>query len=97
MICENCGRRFRARLFDPEMQLMAAGWRKLGDTWRCIDCTVRPPAPRGPRPVTTCLECNASFGVAFASDEQKAAKGWVLMGDRWVCPACVQAIREENG
>lgn len=97
MICSKCRRRFLARIFDAEMQLMAAGWRKVGEVWECVDCTVRPIPPRRPKPVTTCLECNDTFGVAFASDEQKIAKGWQPMGDRWVCPRCAAAIREENG
>jgi hypothetical protein len=97
MNCSKCKKRFALRIFDLEMQLLAAGWSKTGEAWRCAECTVRPVPKRGPKPVTTCLECDATFGVAFASEEEKMAKGWEPMGDRWVCPVCMQAIREENG
>jgi hypothetical protein len=95
MNCSKCDKRFAQRVFDLEMQLLAAGWSKTGILWACADCTRRPPKD-APKPVTTCLECNATFGVAFASEEQKMAKGWEPVGDRWVCPACMTAIREEN-
>jgi hypothetical protein len=83
------------RLFDAEVQLPLAGWQKVGDVWRCRACLEQRP-PRPPKAVTVCFECRDSFGVAFASAEEKMAKGWQLLGDRWVCPRCAKAIGEED-
>jgi hypothetical protein len=80
-------------MFDPEVQLPVAGWRKSGPAWTCLRCVNG--EPRLPRAVARCLECGGTFGMAHATDEQIEARGWVKAGDAWTCTRCNDAIASE--
>jgi hypothetical protein len=86
MNCQKCKKSFSARVFDLEIQLMAAGWAKAGDSWLCADCRKRSVRNR-------CIECEVTFPVPLPTQSVMQALKWAPVGDRWMCPRCGRAAR----